>query len=107
MGFLFVLRSTVLDERGTFERAVDMLRKLREEPDVYDTTCLVLAEWSDKAFGGVRLRQDVVPSDLDTAQFIATLVERVLNRTPVEMHVAVRERLEGRTLPLSDADAQA
>lgn len=107
MGFLFVLRSTVLDERGTFERAVDMLRKLREEPDVYDTTCLVLADWSDEAFEGVRLRQDVVPPDLNTAQFVATLVERVLNRTPVEMHVAVRERLERRVLPLGETDATA
>jgi hypothetical protein len=107
MGFLFVLRSTVLDERGTFERVVDMLRKLREEPDVYDTTCLVLADWSDEVFDGVRLRQDSVPPDLDTAQFIATLVERVLTQTPVEMHVAVRERLENRPLLLDEEDAPA
>jgi len=106
MGFLFVLRSTVLDERGTFERAVDMLRKLREEPDIYDTTCLVLADWSDEVFDGVRLRQDSVPPDLDTAQFIAKLVERVLNQTPVEMHVAVRERLEHRELPIGQGDAE-
>lgn len=92
MGFLFVLRSTVLDEPGTFERAVDMLRKLSDEPDVYDATGVVLAEWSDEAFDGVRLRQDAVPPDLNTGNFLATLVERVLERTPVEMHVEVRER---------------
>lgn len=92
MGFLFVLRSTVLDERGTFERAVDMLRKLRDEPDVYDATGVVLAEWSDTAFDGVRLRRDVVPADLDTGRFLATLVQCVLGRTPVEMHEEVRRR---------------
>lgn len=102
MGFLFVLRSTVLDERGTFERAVDMLRKLRDEPDVYDATGVVLAEWSDESFDGVHLRQDAVPPDLDTGRFLATLVERVLERTPVEMHVEVRERREHRELPLTE-----
>jgi hypothetical protein len=91
MGFLFVLRSTVLDERGTFERAVDMLRKLRDEPGVYDATGIVLAEWSDESYGGVRLRRDSVPDDLDAGRFIAALVERVLDRTPLDMHVGVRE----------------
>ena len=99
MGFLFVLRSTVLDEPGTFARAVDMLRKLREEPDVYDATSVVLAEWSDQSFAGVRLRQDAVPSDLSTSRFLATLIDRVLARTPVEMHVRVRELREHRHLP--------
>lgn len=102
MGFLFVLRSTVMDEPGTLERAVDMLRKLRDEPDIYDTTSIVLAEWSDESFDGVHLRQDAVPPDLDTGRFIATLVERVLERTPVDMHVEVRERREHRELPLTE-----
>jgi hypothetical protein len=102
MGFLFVLRSTVLEERGTFERAIDMLRKLREEQDVYDATCVVLAEWSDAGFAGITLRQDAVPDDLRTDAFIATLVDAVLERTPVEMHVEVRERREDREIPLEE-----
>ena len=100
MGFLFVLRSTVLDERGTFERAIDMLRKLRNEQDVYDATCIVIAEWSGASFDRVRLRQDAVPEDLRTDVFISTLVDRVLDRTPVDMHVEVRERREHRELLL-------
>jgi hypothetical protein len=102
MGFLFVLRSTVLDEPGTFERAVDMMRKLRGEPDVYDATCIILAEWDSAAFNGVRVRQDAVPPDLGAESFISGLVERVLERTPVGMHVEVRERLEHRELPLDE-----
>jgi hypothetical protein len=100
MGFLFVLRSTVLDERGTFERATDMLRKLREEQDVYDATCVILAEWNDEPFAGVSLRQDAVPDDLRTDAFMGALVDRVLERTPIDMHVEVRERREHRELPL-------
>ena len=104
MGFLFVLRSTVLDEAGTFERAIDMMRKLRAEPDVYDATCVILAEWDTHEFAGVRLRQDAVPADLGPEAFISTLVERVLERTPIGMHIEVRERLEHRELPLEEED---
>ncbi len=102
MGFLFLLRSTVLEERGTFERAVDMLRKLRDESDVYDSTCVVLAEWSDEALGGVRLRHDAVPDDLRADAFLPTLIERVLERTPIEMHVEVRQRREHRELTIEE-----
>jgi hypothetical protein len=79
-----------------------MLRKLREEQDVYDATCVVLADWSDTSFAGVRLRQDEVPADLRTDAFIAALVDRVLERTPIEMHVEVRERREHRELPIEE-----
>jgi hypothetical protein len=105
MGFLFVLRSSVLEERGTFERAIDMLRKLREEQEVYDATCIVLAEWSDAAFSGVSLSQDAVPDDLRTDAFIGTLVDAVLERTPIEMHVEVRQRREHREIPLEEEEA--
>ena len=105
MGFLFVLRSTALAEPGTVERAIDMLRKLRAEADVYDGTCLLVAEWSDvNPAAGVRIRHDAVPEDLSAAKFLATLVEAVLERTPVEMHVEVRQRREHRNIPLDEGD---
>ncbi|GAA1708330.1 hypothetical protein GCM10009765_67350 [Fodinicola feengrottensis] len=104
MGFLFVLRSTVLDEPGTFEKALDMLRKLRVESDVYDATSIVLAEWDDADFDGVTIRTDAVPADLSADRFIATLIEAVLDRTPIEMHVEVRGRREHRQLPVEESD---
>ena len=104
MGFLFVLRATVLSERGTFEKTVDMLRKLRAEADVYDTTCLVLADWNDSDFSGVTVLRDPVPEDLDAAGFLAGLVNAVLDRTPIEMHVAVRELRDRRDLALAESD---
>jgi len=105
MGFLFVLRSTVLDEPGTFEKVLDMLRKLRAETDVYDATCVVVAEWSDRDFDGVNLRRDVVPDDLGVANFMETLIRGTLDRTPIEMHVGVRERREHRVIPLAESDS--
>ena len=102
---LFILRSTALQEPGTVERAIDMLRKLKAEADVYDGTCLLVAEWSDvDTATGVRLRHDAVPDDVNAARFLATLVDAVLERTPVEMHVEVRQRREHRNLPLDEGD---
>jgi hypothetical protein len=70
---LFLLRSTVLAEPASFELAIDMLRKLREEADVYDTTSPIIAEWNESAFSGVTLRNDLVPLDLQVSQFLETL----------------------------------
>lgn len=105
MGFLMLMRSTVADEPGTLDRVTDMLRKLRDDQDVYDATCLVLAEWADApAFDRVVIRQDLVPADLTAGAFLAGLVDAVLDRTPIDMHVAVRETREQRELDLSEAD---
>lgn len=111
IGFLFVFRSTILDVPARFEKAVDMMRKLRAELDVYDTTCMVLAEWDDAAvdgdwvggvFDGVVIRHDQTPEDLRADRFLADMIEAVLERTPVETHVAVRERHDHRKLAVQD-----
>lgn len=105
MGFLFVLRSTVKAEAGTLDRAIDMLRKLHQEVDVYDASCLLIAEWIDPpAFQSVQIRNDLVPDDLRADQFLATLIDRVLERTPIDMHIDVREAREHRALPLEEAE---
>jgi len=105
MGFLMLMRATVADEPGTLDRVTDMLRKLRDDEDVYDATCLVLAEWSDAPdFEGVVIRQDLVPEDLAAGAFLAGLVDAVLERTPIDMHVSVRELRESRELDLDEAD---
>jgi hypothetical protein len=115
IGFLFVFRSTILAKPGRFESAIDMLRKLRSEMDVYDTTCMVVAEWGDEAavadreggsFDRVIIRNDVTPPDLQANQFLAAMIEAVLDRTPVEAHVEVRERHEHRELPVTELNEE-
>jgi hypothetical protein len=111
IGFLFVFRSTILDVPARFEKAVDMMRKLRAEMDVYDTTCMVIAEWDDAAvsgdweggvFDGVTIRHDQTPEDLRADRFIADMIEAVIARTPVETHVEVRQRYDHRELAVED-----
>ncbi|MGH3840313.1 MAG: hypothetical protein ACRDS0_02540 [Pseudonocardiaceae bacterium] len=111
IGFLFVFRSTILAQPGRFESAIDMLRKLRSEMDVYDATCMVIAEWADDQVAAsapthrVTIRNDVTPPDLQADQFMAAMIEAVLDRTPIETHVEVRERHEHRVLPVNRLDA--
>lgn len=75
-----------------------MLSKLRAETDVYEATCVIVAR-DDRDLGGLTVRQDVVPEDLGVARFMETLVRETLDRTPIEMHVGVRERREHRVIP--------
>lgn len=104
MGFVFLLRSTVLKEPGTIDRAIDMLRKLKAEGDVYDTTCLLIAGWDDHAARHVQVMNEMVPPDLTGDEFLATLVDSILARTPVEMHVEARSRREHRDLQVDELD---
>lgn len=105
MGFFMLMRSTVADEPGTLDRVTDMLRKLRDDVDVYDSTCLVLAEWTDSpSFDGVTVRGDLVPADLAAGAFLERLIGGVLARTPIDMHVPVRELREHRELEIEESD---
>jgi hypothetical protein len=104
LGFLYLLRSDILDEPANWELALDMLRKLREETDVYDATALVIASWDDANFQGVHVEWDVVPPDLRPDQFLSNLIARVLERTPVQFHVRVRELRDQRTLPVEEGE---
>jgi hypothetical protein len=105
MGFLFLLRSTVTSEAGTLDRAIDMLRKLQQSSDVYDATCLIIGEWNDPpSFDRVALREDLVPEDLRAGRFIGKLIDGVLDRTPIDMHVEVREAHENRPLPIEESE---
>lgn len=47
----------------------------------------------------------MVPEDLGVARFMETLVRATLDRTPIEMHVGVRERREHRVIPLEESDS--
>jgi hypothetical protein len=108
MGFLFLLRSTAADEPGTLDRATDMLRKLQQDTGAYDATCLVIGEWADlPAYTAVGLRNDLVPADLQADRFIAALIDLVLERTPIDMHVSVRTARDHRALPIQEADEAA
>ena len=109
VGFLFVQRASILtQEPEAFERAVDMMRKLRDAGDGngYTATALILAEWDDPPGAGtaVRLREHEVPEDVAAPQFFSGLVRQVLAASPVVHHVGVREAYERRNIPVRERD---
>jgi len=106
IGFFFVQRSTILtEEPDAFERAVDMMRKLRDPLGVngYTATGMALASW-DEEERRVRIELDRVPEDVRPEQFMTKMVAQVLAATPVSQHVKVRSLIERRTIPVREDD---
>jgi hypothetical protein len=106
VGFGFVQRGTIIrEEPAAFARTVDMMRKLRDRGDGsgYTATALILVDWEDEEPAEtVRLVEQQVPSDLGASQFMKVLIETVLEATPIDEHVRVRELYENRSLPLEE-----
>lgn len=102
VGFCFVQRATIVEhEPEAFERTLDMMRKLRDigAGSGYTTTGLVLVDWADEE-QRVTVTAEHVPEDLAAPQFLAALIARVLEVTPVQHHVEVRRRRERREIPV-------
>lgn len=114
VGFLFLQHASILKtEPATFERSVDMMRKLRDRGDGngYSATCLILADWdlADPGAGvtilpaapdgeNVVTPDGIVPADLSPGRFFEQLINGILEAAPVSYHVEARERLAGRDL---------
>ena len=63
-------------------------------------------DWDNTADHPVVTAQpDLVPEDVQPAQFFAALINRVLAITPIAYHVPVRERRDHRDIPVEEADA--
>lgn len=121
VGFLFLQHASIVDkEPATFERSVDMMRKLRDRGDGngYTATCLILADWNiDDPSSGVTILpaaerghstltpDGTVPADLGPEQFFEKLINGILEAAPVSYHVQTREKLAGRHLAQADDQA--
>ncbi|MEU4465270.1 hypothetical protein AB0G20_16400 [Streptomyces sp. NPDC024017] len=107
IGFVFLLNSSIHSQApGSYERAIDMMRKLKAELDVYDATALIIADWTPRSAEGIKVRPELVPEDVSINRFFEEMVAAVLSRTPIEMHVAVRERREAREIPVPEQDPE-
>lgn len=113
LGFVFAVRSTILDESPrTFAQLVDVLTKLGEADDAYHATCLLVVDYEDSdvvvekpdpastdaldsaiadlpAFG---LRWSAMPDHLRPDVFLTTIINRVLDVMPNEFHEEARRR---------------
>lgn len=112
IGYLLVIRASALDESpAAAERLLDLVDKLGRDDAGYDATSVVVADWDDArsgdAGGGrVRILEDRVPEPLRAGEFLGRIVEAVLDRTPVDAHVSVREQRAGRPLPVTEDESR-
>ncbi|MCW4466505.1 hypothetical protein OK351_13470 [Glutamicibacter sp. MNS18] len=111
VGFYFVQRATILEtEPAAFRRTVDMIRKLRDFGDGYGYTAtgLLLVDWDETSPNPtVKVVQDQVPADVATEQFMTTMVDAVLQVTPIDLHEIARLRRDGQDEPVAAADPAA
>lgn len=102
LGFLYAVRSNIPPGDLVFLR--DMLDKLRE-PSGYDATCLIVVDWNDD--GPVTLRPDLMDENVSPSKFMAHLIDAVLDRTPIDHHVEVRNRRAHVELPVEEGQLDA
>lgn len=105
MGFAFLVRNTIYDERGAFELLRDLLIRLRRPDGPFDATMLLVAEWSDS---DLRLGEIEEPSEqLSASGFFEGLLGAAMSSTPADVHREVRVRKEGKPkggVPRGDDD---
>jgi len=111
VGFYFVQRATILQtEPAAYRRTVDMIRKLRDFGDGYgySATGLLLVDWDDAdPEPTVRVVPEEVPEDVATEQFMTTMVDTVLQVTPIDLHEVARLRRDGADEPVGAAGPAA
>ena len=113
LGFVFAVRSTILDGSDrAFTQLVDVLTKLGQEEDAYHSTSLLVIEYADSdvivdppdtsSFQSLdaaiaelpdfALRWDRMQTHLRPDTFLAKIINRVLDVTPNDYHVEARRR---------------
>ncbi len=113
LGFVFAVRSTILDGSArSFTQLVDVVTKLGQEEDAYHSTSLLVIEYADSdvivdppdtsssesldaaiaELPDFALRWDAMQTHLRPDTFLAKVINRVLDVTPNDYHVEARRR---------------
>jgi hypothetical protein len=102
MGFAFLVRSNVFDERGAFVYLRNQLARLRKPDGPLDATMLLVADW-DQDLNLSEIEDPVLaqaPADdpepvLSAPRFFQDLLDAVMNNAPVDIHTELRLRKQG------------
>jgi hypothetical protein len=92
MGFAFLVRTNIYEERGAYAYLRDLLVRLRKPDGPFDATMLLAATWDED-----EIVTDVEggSEELTPARFFDDLVRAVTTNTPVTVHTDVRLRRDG------------
>lgn len=93
MGYVFLVRSNVLDEEGAFIYLRNQLTRLRKPDGAFDATMLLVADWDEET---LTLESVEDPADvLSAPRFFADLLNALMDNTPVDLHLELRLRKQG------------
>ncbi len=104
MGFVYVVRTNVYDQKYAFAYLRDLLSRLRKPDGPFDATMLLAASWTDPwdgvkkddrdktAFPTFKDIEDATPL-LASGKFFEDLLRAVTTNTPVDRHVGIRDLL--------------
>lgn len=93
MGYAYIARRDIYDEKGAFELLRDLLIRLRRPDGPFDATSLILVEWTGEE-AELRSVENPAP-ELTLSRFFEDLLGAVMNNTPVAIHQEVRRRKAG------------
>ena len=96
-GFLYLVRSTVVAEGGAYQKIVHMLRSLARSGEIYDAVGLIVAEWDEGDADSVAVptsEEAGIPKELSAEHFFETLIDIVLDNSPLSRHGMAREMRE-------------
>lgn len=94
MGFVYLVRSDIYQEEGSYAILNDILTRLRRPDVTFDATLLLVAEWDDTLTHPV-IVLDQPDLQLNAAHFFADIVNTVTARSPIQEHQLVRLRRDG------------
>ena len=110
IGYVLLIKGEAIRESpASAERLIDLVQKLGHDPAGYDATAVVVADWDEPPTGTaatVSLVDEFVPAPLRIGPFLQVMVEAVLDRTPVDAHVRVRELRSGIDLAVAEDDSR-
>lgn len=93
MGFAYLVRSNIFDEKGAFEYLKNQLARLRKPDGFFDATMILALDWDDES---LTLEPVSDPTeDLTASRFFEDLISAVLDYTPVGVHAEVRYLKQG------------
>lgn len=111
IGYVLLIRGEAIREsRSSAERLIDLVAKLGRDPAGYDATSVLVADWDEAGAAAdaasVRLVEEFVPPELKIHRFLQVMVDAVLERTPVDAHVRVRELRAGAALAVQEDESR-
>lgn len=92
MGYAYLVRHSIFEEKGAYEILIDILTRLRRPEQAFDATMLLVIDWNEASeplsIGG----PNEPAGSLTSGGFFSDLIGFALERTPVSENVEVRRR---------------